>query len=124
MVDLGVNRGLSMEFDKLVNAFIYSLSGIGFLLKERAFVQELVLGVGIVVLLCFSRNTTIEILYIVSSYFLVLITESLNTCVETVVDKISLKQNPISKKAKDVGSAAVFISLLHLGLVIILLIKF
>ena len=113
-----------MGLNKLINAFIYSLSGIGFLLKERAFVQELVLGVGIIILLYFSQNTVSEILYVFSSYFLVLITEALNTCVETVVDRISLEKNHLSKKAKDIGSAAVFISLLHLGAVVVLLIKF
>ena len=113
-----------MGFDKLVNAFIYSSSGIGFLLKERAFVQELVLGVGIVVLLCFSQNTMSEVLYIFSSYFLVLITEALNTCIETVVNRVSLEKNHLSKKAKDIGSAAVFMSLLHLGAIVVLLSKF
>ena len=113
-----------MGLDKLINAFIYSLSGIKFLLKERAFVQELVLGVFLSVILYFSRNTLAEIMYILSSYFLVLITEALNTSIETVVDRISLEQNPLSKKAKDIGSAAVFLSFLHFGIVIILLIKF
>ena len=113
-----------MELNKLLNAFVYSVSGIKFLLKERAFVQELILGVGIIILLCFSHNIVSEILYILSSYFLVLITESLNTCIETVVNRISLKKNPLSKKAKDIGSAAVFISLLHFGIVLILLIRF
>jgi len=113
-----------MELNKLLNAFIYSTSGIKFLLKERAFVQELALGLGIIVLLCFSLNTMGEILYILSSYFLVLITESLNTCIETVVNRISSEKNPLSKKAKDIGSTAVFISLIHLGIVIILLIRF
>ncbi len=113
-----------MELNKLLNAFVYSLSGIKFLLKERAFVQELILGIGIIVLLCFSQNAMNEILYILSAYFFVLITESLNTCIETVVNRISLEKNPLSKKAKDVGSAAVFISLLHFGIVLILLIRF
>lgn len=112
-----------MGFDKLLNAFLYSLYGIKFLLKERAFVQELVVGAFLCVLLFFSQNTLGEILYIFSSYCLVLITESLNTGIETVVNRISLEKNSLSKKAKDIGSAAVFITLVHLGIVVLLLIK-
>lgn len=112
-----------MGFDKLLNAFFYSVSGVKFLLQERAFIQELVVGIFLSILLFFSQNTAREILYIFSSYCIVLVTESLNTCIETVVNRISLEKNPLSKKAKDIGSAAVFISLVHLGIVVLLLIK-
>lgn len=112
-----------MGFDKLLNAFFYSMSGMKFLLQERAFIQELVMGVFLSILLFFSQNTTGEILYVFSSYCLVLITESLNTSIETVVNRISLGKNPLSKKAKDIGSAAVFISIVHLGIVVLLLIR-
>lgn len=64
-----------------------------------------------------------EILYIFSSYCLVLITESLNTCIETVVNRISLEKHPLSKKAKDIGSVAVFWSLVHLGIATVSLIR-
>jgi len=112
-----------MGFDKLLKAFFYSLSGMKFLLRERAFLQEIMLGAVLCVLLFFSQNTWSEILYIFSSYCLVLITESLNTCIETVVNRISLEKNPLSKKAKDIGSAAVFLALIHLGVVSISLIR-
>lgn len=118
-----MNCGLIMYFDKLLNAFFYSLSGIKFLLQERAFLQEIMLGVILFVLMFFSQNTKAEILYIFSSYCLVLITESLNTCIETVVDRISSEKNLLSKKAKDIGSAAVFFALVHLGIVLISLIR-
>ena len=113
-----------MHFSKLLGALVNSVSGIKFLLKERAFAQEIVLGLFLCVALFFSQNTTIEMLYIFSSYLLVLITESLNTCIETAIDRISPEKNPLSKKAKDIGSAAVFVSLLHLGTVSLVLIKF
>ena len=115
--------GFVMCFGKLLNAFFYSLSGIKFLLQERAFLQEIMLGVVLFVLMFFSQNTKAEILYIFSSYCLVLITESLNTCIETVVDRISSEKNLLSKKAKDIGSAAVFFALVHLGIVLISLIR-
>jgi diacylglycerol kinase (ATP) len=44
---------------------------------------------------------------------LVLITELINSAIETVVDKISLEWHPLSKRAKDIGSAAVLISLVN-----------
>ncbi len=113
-----------MHFSKLLGALVNSISGMKFLLKERAFVQEIILGLFLCAVLFLSRNTTTEMLYIFSSYLLVLITESLNTCIETVIDRISSEKNPLSKKAKDIGSAAVFVSLLHLGTVSLLLIKF
>ena len=112
-----------MCFDKLLKAFLYSLSGIKFLLQERAFLQEIMLGAILFVLMFFSQNTKSEILYIFSSYCLVLITESLNTCIETVVDRISSEKNLLSKRAKDIGSVAVFFSLVHLGIVLVSLVR-
>ena len=56
-------------------------------------------------------------LYLISSYALVLITEALNTCVETVVNRISTDLHDLSKKAKDIGSAAVLLALLNVALV-------
>lgn len=106
-----------MCLKKIWDALLYSLSGFKFLLNERAFIQELFLGVVVFLLICFFKPSTFEFVYIISSYFLVLITEAINTGIETVVDRISLKQNPLSKKAKDIGSAAVFLSLIHLAIV-------
>lgn len=107
-----------MDLKKIWNAFIYSLSGLKFLINERAFVQELVLGIGVLVFLFFFKPSYFESLYIISSYFLVLITEALNTGIETLTNRISLEQNPLSKKAKDIGSAAVFLTLTHLFIVL------
>ena len=85
-----------MHFSKLLGAFVNSISGMKFLLKERAFAQEVGLGLFLCVALFFSQNTTSEMLYIFSSYLLVLITESLNTCIETVINRISLEKNLLS----------------------------
>ena len=113
-----------MYLNRLIKAFFYSLSGIRFLLKERAFLSEIILGAVLGILLYFSQNTISEMLYIFSSYCLVLVTESVNTCIETVVNRISSERNLLSKKAKDIGSAAVFLALLHLGVVFAFLIRF
>jgi diacylglycerol kinase (ATP) len=98
-------------------AVFYSISGIRLLLKERAFKQELFLGL-ILGTIEFFRHTKISILlYIIFSYIIVLITESLNSAIETVVDRIGLESNDLSKKAKDIGSAAVFIAIIHLAVI-------
>ncbi|MDR1233740.1 MAG: diacylglycerol kinase [Holosporales bacterium] len=98
-------------------AFLYSIDGLRILLKERAFRQELILGfiLGIIEYL-FGDKPTLVLLYLLGSYFLVLITECINSAIEIVVDRISIEQHPLSKKAKDLGSLAVLISLIHLGI--------
>ncbi len=97
----------------LRNATRYSLDGIRYLLKERAFVQELLIMPFLIVYLFASEVVSYIKLYIVFSYVLLLITEALNTCVEVIIDRISSDQHELSKKAKDVGSAAVFIAIVH-----------
>ncbi len=52
-------------------------------------------------------------LVLVGSIFLVLIVELLNSAIEAVVDDISMKNRPLAKRAKDMGSAAVLLSLLN-----------
>lgn len=59
----------------------------------------------------------------IASVLLVLVVELLNSAVEAVVDRISLDENPLAKRAKDVGSAAVFIALINV-LVIWILVLF
>ncbi len=101
-------------------AFFHSKEGIAYLIKERAFRQEIILGFFLLACEMLRHvNTTIR-MYLLISYVLVLITESLNTAIEFAIDRISLQKHELSKRAKDIGSAAVFISLLHLGIVWIL----
>ena len=107
-------------------AFRYSMSGLRFALRETAIRQELALGA---VLLVFVGLAHIEIvlkLILASLWFIVLVTELLNTAVEAVVDLVSPDYHELAKKAKDIGSAAVFCALVALfsvwGLTILLLI--
>jgi diacylglycerol kinase (ATP) len=99
---------------KIKNAFFYSLSGIRFLLNERAFKQEILIGV-ILIFVEFLRNTSFAMfMYIFSSYILVLVLEAINSAIESAIDRIGPSRHPLSKRAKDMGSAAVLIALLHL----------
>jgi diacylglycerol kinase (ATP) len=53
----------------------------------------------------------------VASVFLVLIVELLNSAIEAAVDRISLENHLLAKRAKDIGSAAVFLSLINVATV-------
>lgn len=94
---------------------MYSMYGLKALFKERAFKQELLLSPVVFLSMYFSANK----LHIFSAYMLVLITEALNTGIEKTVDRISAEYNELSKIAKDTASAAVFISIIHLAIVVI-----
>ncbi len=96
---------------KLINAYIYSISGIRFLLKERAFSQELVVGIFVLLFIHFVDNCRT---YVFSAYMLVLVVEAVNTSIERVVDRISKDAHPLSREVKDISSAAVFISIINL----------
>lgn len=101
----------------IINAYSYSISGMKYLLRERAFLQELILGCVIFSIELFRSSMPIMRVYLFSSYVIVLIAEAVNTAVEATINRISLEKHELSKKAKDIGSAAVFIALIHLGIV-------
>ena len=103
----------------IYKAFWYSMSGLKFLLKERAFKQEIILSLVTIFLIFIFDITAIIRLYVISSLFLVLILEAVNTAIETTINRIGLEFHEISKVAKDVGSAFVFLSLMHLVIVLV-----
>lgn len=101
-------------FKRVLKALIHSFDGIASTLKhEAAFRQEAILAAVLVPLSFFMRVTLVEHLILVASIFLVLIVELLNSGIEAVVDDISLRNRPLAKRAKDMGSAAVLLSLLN-----------
>jgi diacylglycerol kinase (ATP) len=80
---------------------------------EDAFRQEvLVAAIAIPTALLLHASSLGKVLMI-SSIFLVLIVELLNSALETAVDHTSLEQHPLAKRAKDIASAAVFLSLVN-----------
>ncbi len=104
----------------LKNAFFYSMSGISYLLKERAFQYELIIGCVLFAIELFRCSSAFMRLYLLTAYVIVLITEALNTAIEAAIDRIGTEQHPLSKTAKDIGSSAAFISQVHLGIIWIL----
>ena len=96
---------------RLVRAFINSWRGFkGALQAEAAFRQEVVLAVLLLPLGAWLGRTGVERALLLASVLLVLIVELLNTCIETVVDRIGLERHELSGHAKDVGSTAVLLS--------------
>lgn len=111
-IDLNVHKNTG--FKRVVKALFYSFDGIASTLKhEAAFRQEAILAAILVPLSFFMGVSLVEHLVLVASIFLVLIVELLNSGIEAVVDDISLRNRPLAKRAKDMGSAAVLLSLIN-----------
>lgn len=100
------------------NAFHYSLSGLRAAYAcEDAFRQEVLLAIILIPLAFFLTANGIGRALMVSSVLLVLIVELLNSAVEATVDRISLENHRLAKRAKDIGSAAVLFSLINVVVV-------
>lgn len=97
---------------RILNAFGYSFAGLRSAFRnEDAFRQELMLAVALIPLgLWFGPNGTAKAL-LVGSIVLVLVVELLNSAIEAAVDRVSLDRHSLAKRAKDIGSAAVFLSI-------------
>lgn len=101
---------------RLVNAFFYSLSGLALAFRhESAFRQEIALAVVLIPTACLLPVGTIERVLLILSVLLVLIVELLNSSVEAAIDRIGLDTHRLSKRAKDLGSAAVLVALTALA---------
>lgn len=98
---------------RIVSAFFYSWDGLKSAWKyEYAFRQEVpVVLIGIVVALVLPISV-FEKWLMMAVLLLVLVVELLNSAIEAVVDRISLERHPLSKNAKDFGSAAVMLTVL------------
>jgi diacylglycerol kinase (ATP) len=102
---------------RLWHATLYSLAGIRAAWKhEAAFRQEVLLSLVLAPIAFWLGGSTVERLMLIGSCLIVLITELLNSAVETAIDRISDDQHRLSARAKDLGSAAVFISLWLAGI--------
>ena len=97
---------------RIARAFGYSMQGLATAVKhEHAFRQELMLAAVMVPLALWLGETGLERALLVASVLLVLIVELLNSAVEAAVDRISLERHELAGRAKDLGSAAVFLAL-------------
>lgn len=97
---------------RMMNAFGYSLDGFKAAFKhEDAFRQEVFLAAVLIPLTFFLEHEVLHRVMMIGSVFLVLIVELLNSAVEAVVDRVSIERHALAKRAKDIGSAAVFVAL-------------
>lgn len=100
---------------RLLNAYSYSCSGLKEAFQnENAFRQEVLLAVILLPLAFWVSDEAIWRALMVGNVLLLLIVELLNSAIEAAVDRISLEDHHLSKRAKDIGSAAVFICILNL----------
>lgn len=103
---------------RLWNAFGYSLAGFRAAYKyEDAFRQELHLAAVLIPLALWLPATHIGKALMIGSVLLVIIVELINSAIEATVDRISLEHHILAKRAKDIGSSAVLVSLINVVVV-------
>lgn len=102
----------------LIHSTRYSIKGLKAAFQhEAAFRQELFLCLLLIPAAFWLGQTTVERLLLIGSCLLVLIVELVNSAIEAVVDRIGPELHELSGRAKDIGSAAVFIALAFTGIV-------
>lgn len=103
---------------RIVHATRYSAQGFAHAFRhEAAFRQELAVTLVLVPAAFWLGRSGIEQVLLIGSCILMLVVELLNSAIEAVVDRIGKEHHDLSGRAKDMGSAAVFLSLVMLGLV-------
>ena len=99
---------------RLWNAFGYSLAGFRAAYKhEDAFRQEVLLAALLIPLAIWLPTDPVGKALMIGSVLLVLMVELVNSAIEATVDRISLDDHRLAKRAKDIGSAAVLVSLIN-----------
>jgi diacylglycerol kinase (ATP) len=97
---------------RIVNATFFSLAGLrAAWQQEAAFRQEVMLAVVLIPTGVWLGRTAVERALLIGSCLLVLVVELLNSGIEAIVDRVGLEPHRLSGQAKDLGSAAVFVSL-------------
>jgi diacylglycerol kinase (ATP) len=106
----------------IIKATRNSLAGLAAAVRtEGSFQLELALSAALVPLGLWLGRSGVERALLAGSVLLVLVVELANTAIEAAVDRVSLDIHPLAKRAKDIGSAAVMMSLVAAGLVWLLI---
>lgn len=99
---------------RVLNATFYSMAGFRAAFKhEDAFRQEVILAAILVPAAFFLRHAAVDRAIMIGSVLMVLLAELVNSAIEATVDRISLEDHKLAKRAKDIGSAAVFVTLVN-----------
>lgn len=113
------------NFARIVRAAGYSMKGLkAAYVHEAAFRQEVWLAIILLPLALFLGDTGIEKALLAGSILLILVAELLNSAVESVVDRIGSEFHELSGRAKDIGSASVFVAMVLAGLTWLLVLFF
>lgn len=105
------NKGIS----RIIKAFGFSMLGFKAAFKhEEAFRQEVILALVLLPIAFFIDVSTVERVLLVLSVLFVLLVEIINSAIEAVVDRFGGEHHELSGRAKDMGSAAVWLALLML----------
>jgi diacylglycerol kinase (ATP) len=100
------------------SAWFHSLDGLRAAFRhEDAFRQEVLLAAILIPAAFLLHSSGAGRALMVGSVLLVLVVELLNSAVEAAVDRASVESHPLAKRAKDIGSAAVFLSLINVPVV-------
>lgn len=103
---------------RIIDAFGYSMKGFTAVWRyEAAFRQEVGLAIILIPTAFWLAQTHIELILLIASVFWVLMAELANSSVEAVVDRTGSERHELSGRAKDIGSALVFVSLVLLAIV-------
>ncbi|MFM2588291.1 diacylglycerol kinase [Vibrio sp. TBV020] len=103
-------------FKRLKNATRYSCQGLKAAFKhEPAFQEEIVLAALMIPAAFFIADGQLERMLLIATVVLVLVAELFNSAIEAVVDRIGEELHPLAGRAKDIGSAAVMVTMLLAG---------
>ncbi len=100
---------------RILHAFGYSLAGLRAAWHETAFRQEAILAMVLVPAAFWVGTHWTEVALLAGSIIMVMVVELLNTGIEAAIDRMGPEWHTLSKRAKDMGSAAVLLSLLLCG---------
>lgn len=103
---------------RIIDAFGYSMKGFAAVWQfEAAFRQEVALAIVLIPAAFWLASNHLELALLIASVFWVLMAELANSSVEAVVDRTGFERHELSGRAKDIGSALVFTSLVLLAIV-------
>jgi len=118
-----MNKPGNQGVQRVINAVGYSWAGLkAAFMHEAAFRQELCLFALLIPIALWLGNSGVEQALLISSLFLVLIVELVNSAIEAIVDRIGPELHELSGRAKDIGSAAVLVAIINVLVVWLLVI--
>ncbi len=111
-----------MGLKRIRKAYSYSMQGLQAAFRhEAAFSEELLLIAIMLPIGMWASDNNTERTLLIGSLFLILIVELLNSAIEAVVDRIGSEHHELSGRAKDLGSAAVFLTLVNAAIIWLLI---